>query len=127
MSKHAGASYRPGDGIAHVFPDMDKERLAMTLTILECHFETMCDRDEQEIALTKKFRLHTMMTAVIKTIVFLPEFVLTLLLQGRNEAHAKYEMQCLYWAFICGKIDEKDVADGYSVLSLELIDRIKGS
>lgn len=127
MNKHSGASYRPGDGIAHIIPGMSEERLKTTLTILECHFDMVCDKDEQEIALTAKFKAHTMMTAIIKTITFVPEFLLTLLLQGAKEASAKYEMQCLYWAFIRGKIDEKDVADGCSVLALELVDRLKDS
>ena len=127
MSKHSGASYRPGDGIAHIVPGMSEERLKTTLTILECHFDMMCDKDAYELSFDERVRAHTMKEAVIKTLMFIPEMILTMLLHGVREAQARYEMQCLYWAFIRGKISEKDVADGYSVLALELVDRLKDS
>lgn len=125
MRKHSGASYRPGDGIGHIIPGMKGDHLKATLTFMECHFDVVCDKDEMEIEFNKRARSHSMRNAVIKTIMFIPEFTLALVFQGAREAFARYEMQRLYWAFIRGKITERDVAEGSSVLALELIDRLK--
>lgn len=125
MKNYSGASYRPGDGIAHIIPEMKNDRLEMILTIIECHFDDVCDKDEVEIKLNERVRSHFMRNAIIRTILFIPELVLSFFMHGRKEAFARYEMQCLYWAFIRGKIDEKDVEGGSSVLALELMERLK--
>lgn len=122
---HTGASYRQGDGIGHIIPGMKGNQLKATITFMECHFDAVCDIDEKEIELNRRVKKHSMMNAIIKTITFIPEFFLILALQGDKEAYARYEMQRLYWAFIRGKINEKDVVEGSSVLALELIERLK--
>lgn len=122
---HSGASYRPGDGIGHIVPGMKKDQLQATLVFMECHFDTVCDKDEIDIAFNKRAKIHSRRNAIIRTIMFVPEFILALLMQGSKEAFARYEMQRLYWGFIRGKIDENDIAEGSSVLALELIERLK--
>lgn len=125
MKDHSGASYRPGDGIGHIVPGMNAKNLRATLTFMECHFDTVCDKDEMEIGFNERIKNHSIKNAIIKTIIFIPELFLAFLLHGIKEAVARCEMQRLYWGFIFGKINEKDVADGSSILALELIDRLK--
>jgi hypothetical protein len=119
------ANYRKGDGIGHVVPGMKRKDAEATVAFLKKYFEVVCDLDEREIQFQKRSHRYSLTNAIIKTVIFVPEYILTLLFQGRKEAHAKYEMQILYLAFICGKITEKDLAEASSVLSLELLDRLK--
>jgi hypothetical protein len=123
--KHAGANYKKGDGFAFVFPEMSKKSKDLVLTYIECYFDTACDADEIEARLDQRLHRHAIKTSIIKMILFIPEFFLTLIFHGVADAYAKSELMLLHFNFLCGRISERDINDGASVLSLELIERLK--
>lgn len=122
----SGAWYEPGDGVGYILPGMDKDAYAATMAFLECRFDEIADRDDAKAKFIMNSKRYSRASALIKTLLFIPEYVLTRIFHGEQDARARYEIQRLYWAYLRGKITEADLHEAQAVLSMELIERLKG-
>jgi hypothetical protein len=71
---------------------------------IKMQFDMNCDLDEHDIREIKRETSFLKRVCIFKIIMFLPEYLLTFIFFGKEEAKGKKKITGLYWRFLRNKV-----------------------